>query len=88
MRITALLAFVVIASAAEAQATSISTPPPNGKKLAEILAKVEGRDKFKFISEIEWSQNGFYDIYYYTTDNVKVELHMDPVFGDSKLGIE
>jgi hypothetical protein len=84
LRIAALLALIAISSAAEAQATSISAPPPNSKKLTEILAKVEGRDKFKFISEVDWSQTGFYDIYYYTTDNAKVELHIEPVSGDAK----
>jgi len=84
LRIAVLLALIAISSAAEAQATSISAPPPNGKKLTEILAKVEGRDKFKFISEVDWSQTGFYDIFYCVTDNAKVELHIDPVSGDAK----
>ena len=64
LKIAILLALIAISSAAQAQATSISAPPPNGKKLTEILAKVEGRDKFKFISEVDWSQTGFYDIFY------------------------
>ena len=84
LKIAILLALIAISSAAEAQATSISAPPPNGKKLTEILAKIEGRDKFKFIYEVDWSQTGFYEIYYYTTDNAKVELHIDPVSGDAK----
>jgi hypothetical protein len=84
LKIAILLALIAISSAAQAQATSISAPPPSSKKLTEILAKIEGRDKFKFIYEVDWSQTGFYEIYYYTTDNAKVELHIDPVSGDAK----
>jgi hypothetical protein len=84
LRITILLTLIVISSVAAAQATSMSAPPSNDKKLTKILAKVEERDKFKFISEVDWSQTGFYDIFYYITDNAKVELHIDPVLGDAK----
>jgi len=62
----------------------MSAPPSNGNKLTEILAKVEGRDKFKFISEVDWSQTGFYDIFYQITDNAKVELDIDALSGDAK----
>jgi hypothetical protein len=84
LRIAILLTLIVISSVAAAQATSMSAPPSNDKTLAEILAKVEERDKFKFISEVDWSQTGFYDIFYYIADNAKVELHIDPVSGDAK----
>ena len=77
LRIAILPTLIFISSVAAAQATSMSAPPSKGKKLTEILAKVKEHDKLKFISEVDWSQTGFYDIYYYTTDNAKVELHID-----------
>ena len=70
----AAIAFAAGSASAFSQTTSVAQPQPNAKKLSELIAKVEGRDKFQYISEIEWSQGGYYDVYYYTTDKAKVEL--------------
>ena len=53
-------------------------PPPNAKKLSEIIAKVEQRDGFRYVKEVDWDSDG-YTVTYYTTDNAKVEITYDPV---------
>ncbi|HTM78617.1 MAG TPA: PepSY domain-containing protein [Devosia sp.] len=58
-------------------------PPPNAKKLSEIVAKVEQRQDFRFISEIDWD-DGAYEVTYYTTDKAKVEIKYDPLTGEPK----
>jgi len=58
-------------------------PPPNAKKLSEIVAKVEQRQDFRYISEIDWD-DGAYEITYYTTDKAKVEIRYNPVTGEPK----
>ncbi|QPC93051.1 PepSY domain-containing protein [Mesorhizobium sp. INR15] len=58
-------------------------PPPNAKKLSEILAKVEQRDGFRYVKEVDWD-NGAYTITYYTSDKAKVEITYDPVTADPK----
>jgi hypothetical protein len=63
LRIAILLTLIFISGVAASQATSMSAPPSKGKKLSEILAKVEEHDKLKFVSEVDWSQTGFYDIF-------------------------
>jgi len=65
-----------------AQAKSSTLPPANSMKLSDLLAKVEKRDKFQYVSEVEWSQNGYYDVTYFTSDKAKVELNVDPVSGN------
>jgi len=62
--------------------TAPSEPPPNGKKLSEIIAKVEQRPDFRYIGEVNW--NDGYEVTYYTTDNAKVEIKFDPVSGQTK----
>ncbi|MET3660533.1 PepSY domain-containing protein [Aquamicrobium ahrensii] len=58
-------------------------PPPNAMKLSEIVAKVEQRDGFRYIDEIEW-ERGLYEVTYYTTDKAKVEIRFDPLTGEPK----
>ena len=53
-------------------------PPPNAKKLSEILAKVEKRDGFRYVKEVDWD-SGAYVVTYYTSDKAKVEITYDPV---------
>lgn len=58
-------------------------PPQNAMKLSEIVAKVEQRDGFRYIDDIEWD-DGAYEVTYYTTDKAKVEIRFDPVTGEPK----
>ncbi len=58
-------------------------PPPNAKLLSEILAKVEKRDGFRYVKEVDWSSDG-HTVTYYTTDKAKVEITYDPVTGEPK----
>jgi hypothetical protein len=76
---TVILAFGM--APAFAQSTTRATPPQNATKLSQIVAKVEQRDHFNYIKEIEWSREGYYEITYYTTDKAKVELKVNPVSG-------
>jgi hypothetical protein len=58
-------------------------PPANAKKLSEIIAKVEQRDGFRYVKEIDWD-NGGYTVTYYTADKAKVEITYDPVTAEPK----
>ena len=69
---------------AHAQTSAPPVPPQNGMKLSQLIAKVEQRDKFQYVKEIEWEQEGYYDVTYYTTDKAKVEIKLDPVSGQPK----
>ncbi|WP_310180378.1 PepSY domain-containing protein [Mesorhizobium sp. BE184] len=81
----AAFALVLAASPALAQsaAPAPDVPPANGKKLSEIIAKVEKRPDFRYISEVSWDDGG-YDVTYYTTDNAKVEMKFDAVSGETR----
>lgn len=69
---------------AQAQTQSPPVPPQNALKLSEIIAKVEKRDQFRYISEVDWERDGYYDVTYFTTDKAKVELKIDPVTGQTR----
>jgi len=77
-----LLAFALAGGEALAQAQD-KAPPQDARKLSEIIARVEQRPDFRYISEVEWDDGG-YDVTYYTGDNAKVEIKFDPVTGETK----
>lgn len=59
-------------------------PPENGLKLSEIVAKIEQRDQFRYIDEVDWDEDGYYEVTYYTSDKAKVEIKIDPVTGQPR----
>ncbi|RUX80351.1 PepSY domain-containing protein, partial [Mesorhizobium sp. M7A.F.Ca.CA.004.08.1.1] len=45
---------VLLAGGAALAADDKPLPPPNAKKLSEIIAKVEQRDGFRYVDEVDW----------------------------------
>ena len=78
------VALALACGQAYAQSSPPPVPPQNGMKLSQLVAKVEQREKFQYIKEIEWEEEGYYDVTYYTTDKAKVEIKLDPVSGQPK----
>jgi hypothetical protein len=77
-------ALLMLCGAAQAQSDPPSIPPEKAVKLSEIIAKIEQRDGFRYLSDIEWDEDGTYNITYYTSDNAKVELKIDAATGQAK----
>jgi hypothetical protein len=77
-------ALLMLCAAAQAQTDPLSVPPQNAMKLSQIIAKIEQRENFHYVSDIEWDREGNYNITYYTSDNAKVELKIDVVTGQAK----
>ncbi|BCH23214.1 PepSY domain-containing protein [Mesorhizobium sp. L-8-3] len=77
---TALCLFAVPASAS-AQDNS-GFPPDNALKLSQIVTTVEKRPDFRYIYSIDWNDDGYYEVTYYTTDKAKVEINYNPVTGE------
>ena len=77
---TALAALLSSASAF-AQDAPPPIPPENALKLSDIIAKIETRDQFRYIDEIDWEDDGFYKVIYFTGDKAKVEINIDAVTG-------
>jgi len=87
MRTLALasLALLILASpAALGQTAPAKIPPPQAMKLSELIVQVEKRDKFQHVDEIQWSDQGYYDVTYFTSDKAKVEIKLDPTSGEPK----
>ena len=74
---------VLLAGAPALAADDKPLPPPNAKKLSEIIAKVEQRDGFRYVEEVDFD-SGAYVVTYYTSDKAKVEITYDPVTAEPK----
>ena len=74
---------VLLAAGPALAADDKPLPPPNAKKLSEIIAKVEQRDGFRYVEEVDWD-SGAYVVTYYTADKAKVEITYDPVTAEPK----
>jgi hypothetical protein len=74
---------VLLAAGPAFAADETPLPPPNAKKLSEILAKVEQRDGFRYVKEVDWDKDA-YVVTYYTSDKAKVEITYDPVTAEPK----
>jgi hypothetical protein len=76
-----LLLAAVAASAASAQEED-RAPPQNARSLSEIVALVEKRDGFRYVDEIDWDEDEFWEVTYFTNGHARVEVRYDPVTGD------
>ncbi|MDN5926993.1 MAG: PepSY domain-containing protein [Hyphomicrobiales bacterium] len=79
-----IAAATLIGGQAYAQTATSQIPPQNSKKLSQLVASVEQRDKFQYVKDIEWDDDGYYQITYYTSDKAKVEIKLDPVSGQPR----
>jgi len=81
--LSTLVLFVASAaplSAQEKQRPSI--PPKDALKASEIIARVEARSDFRYLDEVDWDDEGYYEIVYFTNDKAKVEMKIDAVTGE------
>jgi hypothetical protein len=79
--LAAALTALFFAGPAQAQTEAPPIPPENSVKLSEIIAKIETRDQFRYVSDVEWDEDGFYRVIYFTSDKAKVEIHIDSATG-------
>ena len=83
MRIAApLLALsFVMGSVTLAEARDMQ-PPADAMPLSQILAKIEQRPDFRYIDDVEWDDDGYYELEYRTKDGGEVRLKLDPKTGE------
>jgi len=79
--LAAAFAALLLTGSALAQDAAPLIPQENSMKLSEIIAKIETRDQFRYVSDVEWDEDGFYRVIYFTSDKAKVEIHIDPATG-------
>lgn len=59
----------------------LAGPPADALPLSQILAEIEARDSVAHFEEIEWDDDGHWEIEYRRSDGARVEMEVDPVTG-------
>ena len=74
-----IVAFALMCCIAFGQSASAGAQPPtDAKSLSEILRSIEQEDGFSHFGEIEWDDDGYWEIEYFTTSRMKVEIKVVP----------
>lgn len=76
--------FPVALALSAAPAAADRTPPADAMPLSAIVSALETQYDIQFIDEIEWDDDGYWEVEFYTNDGAKVELELDPVTGESR----
>lgn len=67
-----------------APALADRTPPADALPMSAIVAGLEGQYDIQFIDEIEWDDDGYWEVEFFTKDGAKVELKINPVTGEAR----
>lgn len=85
LRLLTAAALILSPLAAVAQGAPGDTPPADAMPLSEIIAKIEtdlGAD-LGHVDDVQWDDDGYYEVEYRTADNREVEMRVDPATGET-----
>lgn len=64
-------------------ATASAAPPPtDALPLSEIVRALETQEDVAYIDEVDWDDDGYWEIEYLRPDGRRVEIRVDPVTGE------
>mgnify|MGYP002653413710 CR=1 FL=1 len=79
-----LLPVALAMTSLAAPALAQSLPPANGLPLSQVIASVEKTQPVRVFTEIEWDDDGYWEVEYRTTEGGEVEIRVDPVTGQNR----
>ncbi|MFN3614847.1 MAG: PepSY domain-containing protein [Rubrimonas sp.] len=79
-----LIAPALAALALALPMTVQAAPPSDARPLSENIASLEASGDVAWFDEIEWDDDGYWEIEYYRPDGAKVEVRIDPVSGEPR----
>jgi hypothetical protein len=71
---------VLLLAAVPAAAQNL--PPTGALPLSQVLAGVEARDNVRVITEVEWDDDGYWDVEFVDTGNRSRSVRIDPMTGE------
>lgn len=78
-------ALILSPTALMAQEAMRGAPPADAMALSEIVAKMETdlSAELGYIEDVQWDDDGYYEVEYRTRDNREVEMRVDPTTGEA-----
>ena len=81
-RVTALAAMALAATAAVALSqVRGERPPADGMPLPALLTEIQTRENVAWFDEVNWDDDGYWEIEFGRADGGRVEIRVDPVSG-------
>jgi uncharacterized membrane protein YkoI len=56
-------------------------PPQNAQPLSQLLATIEQNGDVAYSEDVDWDDNGYYEVEYRTRSGNEREIKVDPVSG-------
>ncbi len=78
MRTLTLALFV---TAGLAGSTAVAAPPADSKPLSEIVKMLEASGNVAYFKEIEWDDDGYWEMEYRDKQGREITIKVDPVSG-------
>lgn len=76
-----ILVLPLLAAIGYAGVAFASPPPTNALALSEIVGTVEKQFNVKYIDEVSWDKDGYWEVDYIDNEGRKIEIKIDPVTG-------
>jgi hypothetical protein len=67
-----------------AQPAVADPPPPDAQPLSQVLQTLEQQGDVAYFDEIEWDDDGYWEIEYVDQRGAKVKIEVDPVSGEPR----
>ncbi|HPG23685.1 MAG TPA: PepSY domain-containing protein [Amaricoccus sp.] len=75
------LVLALAAALAAAPAVAQRLPPADGMPLSKIIANVEANPEVRSIRDVEWEDDGYWEISYVTQNGRRGRARLDPMTG-------
>jgi hypothetical protein len=59
-------------------------PPADAKPLSQILQTLEQQGNVAYFDEVDWDDDGYWEIEYVDRSGNRVEIRLDPVSGQAR----
>jgi hypothetical protein len=81
MKTTHVVLSATVLAALSGPALAQRLPPADGMPLSKIIANVEANPEVRSIREVEWEDDGYWDVSYVTADGRRGRARLDPMTG-------
>jgi uncharacterized iron-regulated membrane protein len=75
------LPLTLAASLLALPAAAQNLPPANALPLSQVIAGVEQSQPVRVFTEVEWDDDGYWEIEFVNTNNRRASVRIDPVTG-------
>jgi hypothetical protein len=81
---TRLIAVVSLSGLLGASPFALAAPPSDARPLSQIIKVLEDSGNVAYFDEIEWDNDGYWEIEYRRPDGSSVKVKIDPVSGQPR----